>query len=103
MTTTLAAAPESAGSAASVRRSGPDFITSATRAARVNRVRAREARALATACEHRARRATGQSAMYLREARRLRREAAALEADAALHEEAVAAVLRLVDDGVVQR
>ncbi len=56
------------------------------RAARVERVRAREARAMAMACEHRARRAPGLSAMYRREALRLRREAAAFEVDAALHE-----------------
>ncbi|HVE23772.1 MAG TPA: hypothetical protein VNC22_00140 [Sporichthya sp.] len=103
MTTTLAPAPESTGSAARVRRSGPDFLTKARRAARVDRVRAREARSLAAACEHRARRATGQSAMYLREARRLRREAAALEVDAALHDEAVAAVLRMLADRVAPR
>ena len=54
------------------------------RAARVNRVRAREARSLAAACEHRARRAPGQSAMYLREARRLRREAAEFDLAAGL-------------------
>jgi hypothetical protein len=85
------------------RRTGADFLSEAARAARVNRLRAREARALATACEQRARRAASQSAMYLREARRLRREAAALEVDAALHEEAVAAVLQLIDDGIVVR
>lgn len=55
------------------------------RAARVNRVRAREARSMAAACEHRARRAPGHSAMYLREARRLRREAAELEVAAGLN------------------
>ena len=54
----------------------------ANRAARVNRVRAHEARAMALACEQRARRAPGQSVMYLREALRLRRQAAELEADA---------------------
>lgn len=53
-----------------------------SRAARINRVRAREARSMASACEQRARRAPGQSAMYLREALRLRREAAEFEFDA---------------------
>lgn len=92
MTTTLEAGP---------RRTGTDFLAEATRAARVNRVRAREARAMALACEHRARRAPGQAPMYLRQALRLRREAAALEVDAALHEEAVAAVWLLIDDGML--
>ena len=41
---------------------------------------------MAMACEHRARRAPGLSAMYRREALRLRREAAAFDVDAALHE-----------------
>lgn len=94
MTTTLAPAP-------ALRRNGADFLTEAGRAARVNRVRAREARAMAAVCEQRARHSTTQSSMYLREARRLRREAAELEVDAALHEEAVAAVWQLIDDGAV--
>ena len=92
MTTTLAP-----------RRTGADFLAEAARAARVDRVRAREARSMALACEHRARRAPGQATMYLREAHRLRREAAALEVDAALHDEAVAAVWQLISDGVVVR
>ena len=49
------------------------------RIARSNRVRAREARARASAWEYRAQRVAGSSTMYLREARRLRVEAAALE------------------------
>ncbi|MBA3742798.1 hypothetical protein [Sporichthya sp.] len=103
MTTSLAPAPEAAGPAARFRRTGSDFLSEATRAARVNRVRAREARSMATACEQRARRAPGQSAMYLREALRLRREAAALDVDAALHEEAVTALRQLTDDGLLPR
>ncbi len=102
MTTTLAPAPESAGSAAPLRRTSADFVSEAARAARVDRVRAREARAMAAACEHRARRVPGQSAMYQREAIRLRREAAALEIDAALHDEAIAAVWQLIDAGDVR-
>ena len=82
------------------RRSSSDFLSEAGRAARTSRVRAREARAMALACEHRARRSASQSAMYLREARRLRREAAELDADAALHEEAVSAVWSLIADGL---
>lgn len=98
MTTTFAPVlPE-----ARLRQTGADFLSEAARAARVNRVRAREARSMATACEHRARRAPSQSAMYLREGRRLRRDAAALEVGAALHDEAVRAVLQLIEDGVVQ-
>lgn len=98
MTTTLAAAPDLRGQETRFRRTGADFLTEATRAARVDRVRAREARAMALACEQRARRAPGSSAMYLREALRLRREAAALEVDAALHDEAIAALWQLIDD-----
>lgn len=97
MTTTLAPAkPE-----AQFRRNGADFLSEAIRAARVSRVRSREARAMALACEQRARRATVQSAQYLLQARRLRREAAALDVDAALHEEAAAAVLQLIGDGLL--
>lgn len=80
-----------------LRRTGADFLTEAARAARVDRVRAREARSMAAACEQRARRAPGSSAMYLREALRLRRAAAALEVDAALHDEAVVALWQLID------
>jgi hypothetical protein len=101
MTTTLAPVADTAGPEARFRRTGADFLGEATRAARVNRVRARESRAMAAVCEHRARHSAAQSSMYLREARRLRREAAALEVDAALHEEAVAAVWQLLSDGVV--
>ena len=93
MTTTLA--PET--TEVSLRRTGADFLSEAARAARIDRVRAREARSMAAICEHRARLVPGQAAMYLREARRLRREAAALELDAASHDEAVAAVWQLID------
>lgn len=86
---------------ASAAPSGENFLSEAARAVRVNRVRAREARAMAAACEHRARRATGQSAMYLREALRLRREAAALDVDAALHQEAATALQHLIGGALI--
>jgi hypothetical protein len=95
MTTTLAPAPP----VARFRRTSADFLSEATRAARGDRVRAREARSMAATWEHRARRAPGLAPTYLREAGRLRREAAALELDAAMHHEAVTAVWRLIEDG----
>jgi hypothetical protein len=97
MTTTLA--PEA--TEARFRRTSADFISEAVSAARVDRVRAREARAMAGVWEQRARRVPGQSTMYLREAGRLRRAAVALEIDAAMHQEAVTAVWQLIDDGLL--
>jgi hypothetical protein len=90
MTMTMTEAPANGARPASTpRHSSVDALVEAGRVVRIARVRAREARVQAAACESRARRGRGLSTMYLAEAHRLRREATLLDIKAGRHEAAL--------------